>query len=46
VRQIVELVLQLRGDAGKRQVKGAEIALAHNLGGTGGTSVVHIVRRK
>jgi len=28
-----ELVLQLRGEAGERQVRGAEIALQHNAGG-------------
>ncbi|MEM2135403.1 MAG: thiolase domain-containing protein [Candidatus Jordarchaeaceae archaeon] len=31
--QIAELVWQLRGEAGKRQVDGAEIGLAHTLGG-------------
>jgi len=31
--QIHELVLQLRGDAGKRQVEGARLALAENGGG-------------
>ena len=35
--QIYELVTQLRGEAGKRQVKDAKIALAHNGGGTIGT---------
>ncbi len=45
VAQIVELVLQLRGDADKRQVDGAEKGLAVNLGGTGATSIVHIVGR-
>ena len=45
VAQIVELVLQLRGDADKRQVEGAEKGLAVNLGGTGATSIVHIVGR-
>jgi len=35
--QIYELVTQLRGEAGKRQVKNAKIALAHNGGGTIGT---------
>lgn len=45
VAQIVELVLQLRGDAEKRQVAGAEKALAVNIGGTGATSIVHILRR-
>ena len=35
--QIYELVTQLRGEAGKRQVKDAKVALAHNGGGTIGT---------
>jgi len=33
VAQIVELVTQLRGEAGKRQVEGAKIAMAENGGG-------------
>lgn len=37
--QCTELVLQLRGRAGARQVEGAEIALQHNLG-LGGACVV------
>ncbi len=40
--QIVEIVTQLRGEAGERQVKNAKIGLAHNIGGTGGTTIVHI----
>lgn len=43
VAQIVELTLQLRGDAGKRQLKDAKIGLAHNVGGSGATCVVHIL---
>jgi acetyl-CoA C-acetyltransferase len=43
VAQIVELVTQLRGKAGKRQVKDAKIGLAQNVGGTGATAVVHIL---
>jgi benzoylsuccinyl-CoA thiolase BbsB subunit len=35
VGQIVELVWQLRGECGKRQVRGAKVALAHNGGGMG-----------
>lgn len=46
VKQIVELVKQLRGDAEKgRQVSGAEVGLAHNVGGSGATAVVTILRR-
>ncbi len=44
VRQVAELVLQLRGGAGKRQVE-CETALALNIGGTGGTAVVTILGR-
>ncbi|MEM2954960.1 MAG: thiolase domain-containing protein [Candidatus Nanoarchaeia archaeon] len=46
VAQIVELVLQLRGEAGKRQVKNAEYGLAHNVGGSGATVTVHILSNK
>jgi len=45
VGQIVEIVEQLRGEAGGRQVKYAEIGLTHNLGGSGATCVVHILAR-
>jgi acetyl-CoA C-acetyltransferase len=43
--QIYEIVLQLRGEA-MNQVAGAQIGLAHNLGGTGATSTVHILKRR
>ncbi len=43
VAQIVELVHQLRGDAEGRQVDGAEKAMAVNIGGTGATSIVHVL---
>lgn len=45
IGQAVEAVLQLRGKAGKRQVKDAEIGLIHNVGGSGATCVVHILSR-
>ncbi len=41
--QIHELVLQLRGEGGARQVPGAEVGLAHNMGGSGATCAVHIL---
>ncbi len=43
VAQIVEIVTQLRGEAGERQVEGARVGLAQNMGGTGGSAVVHIL---
>jgi len=43
VAQIVEIVEQLRGTADKRQVKNAKVGLAHNVGGSGATAVVHIL---
>jgi acetyl-CoA C-acetyltransferase len=42
VAQVVEIVEQLRGIAGKRQVKGAKIGMTQNMGGSGASSVVHI----
>jgi acetyl-CoA C-acetyltransferase len=42
--QVVELVTQLRGMAGSRQVEGARVALAHTVGRGANASVV-IVRR-
>ncbi|MBN2621086.1 thiolase domain-containing protein [candidate division WOR-3 bacterium] len=44
IAQVVELTEQLRGTAGKRQVKDAKIALAQNMGGSGASSVVHIFK--
>ncbi|XP_054576857.1 sterol carrier protein 2 isoform X1 [Eptesicus fuscus] len=41
--QCAELCWQLRGEAGKRQVPGAKVALQHNLG-LGGAAVVTIYR--
>jgi acetyl-CoA C-acetyltransferase len=43
--QIYEIVKQLRGEA-INQVNDAEIGLAHNLGGTGAVSTVHILKRR
>ena len=43
VKQIVEVTRQLRGELGQRQVKGAKLGLTHNVGGSGGTAVVHVL---
>ena len=45
VKQAIEIVLQLRGKAEKRQIKDAKIGLTHNVGGSGATAVVHIFSR-
>ena len=44
VKQIVELCDQLKGRAGTRQLDKPLVGLAHNVGGTGGTVVVHILK--
>jgi acetyl-CoA C-acetyltransferase len=43
IKQIVEVADQLRNKAGKRQIKGAKIGLTQNIGGAGGTAVIHIL---
>ena len=43
VGQIYEVVTQLRGEAGARQVAGARVGVAHNVGGVGGTCSVHVL---
>lgn len=50
VAQIVEIVWQLRGEAGKRQVSNAQIGLAHCVGGIVdgldlGACTIHILKR-
>jgi acetyl-CoA C-acetyltransferase len=45
IKQAVEVVMQLRGEAGERQVSNAEVGLTHNVGGSGATAVVHIMKR-
>jgi len=44
--QIYEIVSQLRGKCGERQVKNnPQIGLCHNIGGTGGSVTVHILKK-
>ncbi|MFO7772536.1 MAG: thiolase domain-containing protein [Dehalococcoidia bacterium] len=43
--QVRTIVMQLRGQAGETQVKGAEIGLVHNIGGIGQYGNVTILRR-
>jgi acetyl-CoA C-acetyltransferase len=43
VAQAVEVVEQLRGECGPRQIKDAKVGMTQNMGGTGGSAVVHIL---
>ena len=45
IAQAIEVFEQLRGEAGDRQVENARIGLAQNMGGSGASSVVHILER-
>lgn len=45
ISQIYEIVTQIRGEAGERQIVKADIGLAHNIGGTASSCSVHIFRR-
>jgi len=46
IAQAIEIVEQLRGEAGKRQVKNAKVGLTQNMGGSGGSSIIHIMEVK
>jgi acetyl-CoA C-acetyltransferase len=43
VRMIYEVVTQLRGQAGTRQIKNAQLGLVHNLGGPGAVACVLVL---
>lgn len=43
VAQICDVVLQLRGEAGERQITNHTLGLAQNLGGSGATCVVSVL---
>jgi acetyl-CoA C-acetyltransferase len=43
--QVVEVVQQLRGEAGANQIEGALLGMAQNIGGSGATAVTHILER-
>ncbi|MFD1515565.1 thiolase domain-containing protein [Halomarina rubra] len=44
--QLSEAFHQLSGTAGDRQVDGARVGLTHNVGGSGGAAVVHVLERE
>ena len=43
VAQIIEIYKQLLGQAGERQVPDARLGLTQNMGGSGGSCVIHIL---
>jgi acetyl-CoA C-acetyltransferase len=45
VAMAYEMFKQLRGQAGKHQVQGAEVGLAHNVGAAGASVTVQVFRR-
>ncbi len=44
IAQVAEIVWQLRGEAEERQVKNARVGLTQNMGGSGGSAVVHVLK--
>ncbi len=45
IAQVVEVTEQLRNEAGERQIPDAEVGITHNVGGSGGTAVVSLLRK-
>jgi len=45
IKQAIEATMQLRGEGGKRQVKGATTGVTYNVGGSGGTACVHVFKK-
>jgi len=43
--QLVEAVMQLRGDAGANQIRDAKLALVQSLGGPASTAVTHVLEK-
>ncbi len=46
VYQVVEVVQQLRGEAGANQVPNARVGMAQNIGGSGATVITHVLVRE
>ena len=46
IYQIVEVVQQLRNQAGVNQIEDAKVGMAQNIGGSGATIVTHILRNE
>jgi acetyl-CoA C-acetyltransferase len=43
--QVVEAVLQLRGEAGRNQVRSPRVAMTQSIGGSGATAITHVFER-
>jgi acetyl-CoA C-acetyltransferase len=43
IYQLVELVTQLRGQAGPNQIPNAKWGMAQNIGGSGASAITHIL---
>jgi len=43
--QLVEVALQLRGEAGQTQVEAARWGMAQNIGGSGSNIITHILHQ-
>jgi acetyl-CoA C-acetyltransferase len=41
--QICDVVMQIRGEAGERQIARNKLGLAQNLGGSGATAVITVL---
>ena len=46
VAQVIEVVKQLRGEAGDRQVSDPRVGMTQNMGGSGASTVCHIFERE
>ena len=46
VAQAIEIVKQLRGEAGERQVDKARIGMTQNMGGSGASTLVHVFEKE
>jgi len=44
--QAIEIVKQLRGEAGERQIEQARIGMTQNMGGSGASTLVHVFERE
>jgi acetyl-CoA C-acetyltransferase len=43
IYQVVEVIQQLRGEAGPNQIPNAQLGMAQNIGGSGATVITHIL---